>query len=227
MSILGGCCGQECRQRACPGCAATDRGPTKCSRGAGTGSAPAPVRLSDSCPTSSSPRARPWPRGWGWRLHLPAGAGGGPGRVYLCDAGGRTGNWQQAHLQMGFLGSGKLACVQPGTVLISNWKHPTVTKLHSGEDLVLQSRRCTAKLAQGVCDVAEVAAGRGTRSETRAVWWHRGVPCPRAGFAAPRQTLRVPSGRVQRVCSCLCFSPSKFLAFPVQLPPRAAVGFVR
>lgn len=223
MSILGGCCGQQCRQRAHPGCAAADRGPAKGSCGAGMGSAPAPARLSDSRPTGSSPRARPWPRGWGWRLHLPTGAEGGPGRVYLCDAGGRRRNWQQAHLQMGLLGSGKLACVQPGTVLISNWKHPTVTKLHSGEDLVLQSQRRAAKLARGVCAVAEVAAGRGTRSKTRAVWWHRGAPCP---YAAPWQALRVPSGRVQRVCSCFCFSPSKFLAFPLQLPPRAAVSFV-
>lgn len=119
-----------------------------------------------------------------------------------------------------------LACIQPGTVLISNWKHPTVTKLHSGEDLVLQSRRRATKLARGVCIVAEVAAGRGTRNKTRAVWWHRGTPCPRAGFAPPWEILRVRSGGVQKVRSSLCFSPGKFLAFPLRLLPRAAVGFV-
>lgn len=121
---------------------------------------------------------------------------------------------------MGFLGSGKLACVQPGTVLISNWKHPTVTKLHSGKDLVLQSQHRATKLARGVCIVVEVAAGRGTRNKTRAVWWHRGMPCPHAAFAPSRETLRVRSGRVQRVLQLPLLFPQQIPCFSLAAAPQ-------
>lgn len=92
-------------------------------------------------------------------LHLPASARGGPGLYLFTRCRGRKGNWQEARLQMGFLGSGKLARLQPGTVLVSNWKHPAVTKLHSGEELVLQSRRRAAKPARGGRSAAGAAAG--------------------------------------------------------------------
>lgn len=69
-------------------------------------------------------------------LHLPASLGAG--FIYWIVGGGK-GELATCSLANGISGKWKAGLLSARTVLISNWKHPTVTKLHSGEDLVLRS----------------------------------------------------------------------------------------